>query len=177
VVLVAVAWGVIWGLLTPGIDGRVVDSGAAVAIGDATTEFSAIAIFFCVALGCGVVLAVVIWMAPLLRGPLGVVVLTAATLAAGLGAVWVGDAVARARFSGRDGLAVGQEFTQPPSLRIIGAQLDIGGGLDFSWALMVIAPLTALMTFMLLIALERGEQPRPALDDPTVSETPTADAR
>jgi hypothetical protein len=74
-------------------------------------------------------------------------------------------------------LAVGREFTQPPSLRIIGAQLDIGGGLNFSWALMVVAPLTALMTFMLLIALERGEQPRPALDDPTVSETSTADAR
>jgi hypothetical protein len=162
VVLIAVAWGIIWGLLTPGIDGRVVESGDAVAIGDATTEFSAIAIFFCVALGCGVVLAVVIWMAPLLRGPLGVVTLTAAALAAGVGAVWVGDAVARQRFSGRDGVAVGAEFTQPPSLRISGATLDIAGGVGFSWALLVIAPLSALMTSMLLIALERGTPRRGA---------------
>lgn len=74
--LVAFAWGVIWGLLTPGIDGRVIESGRAVATGDATTEFSALAIFFCVALAAGVVLAVVLWVSPLLRGPLGVVALT-----------------------------------------------------------------------------------------------------
>jgi hypothetical protein len=39
----------------------------------------------------------------------------------------------------------------------MGAQLDISGGFGFSWVLLVIAPLTALVTTMLLIALERGE--------------------
>ncbi|ETD31562.1 DUF2567 domain-containing protein [Williamsia sp. D3] len=89
IVLVGIAWGVIWGLLTPGIDGRVIESGRAVAIGDAGTEFSALAIFFCVALAAGVVLAVVLWVSPSLRGPLGVVVLTVSTIMAGVGAVWV----------------------------------------------------------------------------------------
>lgn len=158
-VLVAFAWGVIWGLLTPGIDGRVIESGRAVATGDATTEFSALAIFFCAALAAGVVLAVVLWVSPLLRGPLGVAALTLSTITAGVGAVWMGDAIAGLRFSGRDRVAVGQEFTQPPSLRIVGAQLDISSGVGFSWALLVIAPLTALITMILLIALERG-QPR-----------------
>ena len=165
IVLVASAWGVIWGLLTPGIDGRVIESGRAVATGDAGTEFSALAIFFCVALAAGVVLAVVLWVSPSLRGPLGVVVLTVSTITAGVGAVWVGDAIARLRFSGRDGVAVGQEFTQPPSLRIVGAQLDISGGVGFSWALLVIAPLTALVTMILLVALERGEPRESTTDD------------
>ena len=169
--LVAIAWGVIWGLLTPGIDGRVIESGEAVATGDASTEFSALAIFFCVALAAGVVLAVVLWMSPLLRGPLGVVVLTLSTITAGVGAVLVGDAIARQRFSGRDGVVVGQYFTQPPSLRIVGAQLDISGGIGFSWALLVIAPLTALLTTMLLIALERGEARGSATEDETLVET------
>ena len=164
IVLVAIAWGVIWGLLTPGIDGRVIESGRAVAIGDAGTEFSALAIFFCVALAAGVMLAVVLWVSPSLRGPLGVVVLTLSTITAGIGAVWVGDAIARLRFSGRDGVAIGQEFTQAPSLRIVGAQLDISGGVGFSWALLVIAPLTALVTIILLVALERGE-PRESTTD------------
>lgn len=156
VLVTGIVWGVIWGLLTPGIEGRVVDADRAIAIGDATPEFGAIARFFCIALAAGVILAVVFWMPPILRGPLGVVGLSAGAIAAGIVAIWVGDFVAGQRFSGRDGVAVGQEFTQPPSLRIDGAHLDTLGGIGFSWALLVVAPLTALVTYLLLVVMNRS---------------------
>lgn len=150
-----IIWGVVWALLTPGIEGRVVEGGRAVAIGDATAEFGAIARFFCLALAAGVVLAIVFWYPPALRGPLGVVGLSAGAVAAGIVAVWVGDAVARQRFPGRDGVPVGGEFTQPPTLRIDGAHLDTLGGLSMSWVLLVVAPLTALVTYFLLVVMNR----------------------
>lgn len=150
-----IIWGATWALLTPGIEGRVVDDGRAVAIGDATAEFGAIARFFCLALAAGVVLAIVFWYPPVLRGPLGVAGLSAGAVAAGIIAVWVGDAVARQRFSGRDGVAVGGEFTQPPTLRIDGAHLEALGGLSGSWVLLAVAPLTALVTYFLLVVMNR----------------------
>ncbi|WP_207843700.1 DUF2567 domain-containing protein [Williamsia soli] len=150
-----IIWGAVWALLTPGIEGRAVEDGRAVAIGDATAEFGAIARFFCLALAAGVVLAIVFWYPPALRGPLGVVGLSAGAVAAGIFAIWVGDAIARQRFSGRDGVPAGGEFTQPPTLRIDGAHLDTLGGLSVSWVLLVVAPLTALVTYFLLVVMNR----------------------
>lgn len=167
VVVTGLVGGIVWGLLTPGIEGRVVDANRAVAVGDASPEFGAIARFFCIALVAGVVLAVIFWMPPILRGPLGVVALTIGAIAAGVVAIWVGDFIAGQRFSGPDGVAVGQEFTQPPSLRIDGAHLDTLGGIGFSWALLVVAPLTALVTYLLIVMLNRSADlgyPAPSAD-------------
>lgn len=155
VVLTGIVWGVIWGVLTPGIDGRVTGADSAIAVGDATPEFGAIARYFCIALAAGVVLAVIFWIPPTLRGPLGVVGLSVGAIAAGFVAIWVGDFIAGQRFSGRDGVAVGEEFIQPPSLRIDGAHLDVFGGVGFSWALLVVAPLTALVTYLLFAVMNR----------------------
>lgn len=156
VVVTGIVWGVVWGFLTPGIEGQMVDADHAVAIGDATAEFGAIARFFCIALAAGVILAVFLWIPPVLRGPAGVVGVSVGAVAAGIVAIWVGDFIARQRFSGREGVAIGQEFTQQPSLRIEGAHLDILGGIGFSWALLVVAPLTALVTYLLVVVMNRG---------------------
>lgn len=155
VVVTGILWGVLWAVLTPGIEGRVVSGDQAIAIGSASAEFGALARFFCIALAAGVVVAVVFWIPPILRGPLGVVGISAGAVAAGVLAVWVGDAIARQRFSGRDGVDVGGEFTQPPNLRIDGAYLEALGGWGMSWALLLVAPLTAIVTYFLLVVMNR----------------------
>ncbi|HEY9314112.1 DUF2567 domain-containing protein [Williamsia sp.] len=156
VVLVGALWGLIWGLLTPGIEGRMVTADSAVATGDTSDAFVAIGVYFTVALIAGVILAVVFWMPPRLRGPAGVAGLAFGAIAAGIIAVWVGDAVARVRFPGRDGVPIDGNFTQAPSLRMPDAFLDIGGGIGFSWALLAVAPLTALLTYVVLIVMNRS---------------------
>ena len=175
VVLVGVVWGLIWGLLTPGIDGRVIAPNKAVATGDTTTDFTAIGVYFAVAMIAGVILAVVFWMPPKMRGPAGVAGLAFGAIAAGIIAVWVGDLVARLRFPGRDGVPVDGDFTQAPSLRMADAYLDIGGGIGFSWALLVVAPLTALLTYLVLVVMNRsGDLGSPADSAPVVSPTVTS---
>jgi len=156
VVLVGVLWGLIWGFLTPGIEGRVVAPDRAVAAGDGTEEFAAIGLFFSVALIAGVVLAVLFWMSPRFRGPAGVAGLAFGAIASGVVAVWVGDLIARLRFPGRDGVVVGDGFTQAPSLRITGAYLDFGGGIGFSWALLVVAPMAAMLTYVVFVVMNRS---------------------
>lgn len=156
VVLTGVLWGLTWGVLTPSIDGRMIAPDRAVAVDDGTAEFTAIGVYFSVALIAGVILAVVFWLPPRLRGPVGVAALAFGTIAAGMVAVWCGDLVARMRFPGRDGVAVGDEFSQAPSLRIPGAYLDIWGGFGFSWALLVVAPITAMLTYVVLVVMNRS---------------------
>jgi len=148
--------GVIWGLVVPGVRGFVIKSDAA---GDLTSEaplrFDALAMFAALSIVLGVVVALGIWQARSLRGLTGVI--TTAVMAlfgAGVGAV-VGEAVAGARFPGRGSTEPGHYYLSAPSLYIDHAYAQLGVKISMGLAILVIAPLAALLTLVIVALAQR----------------------
>lgn len=156
VVLLGALGGVVWGLLTPGVTGVVVRPDRAGSLGaDTVHRFDAVALFACVSGIVGVVSGVVAWWDRRLRGPAAAVLATVASMAgAGVG-IWLGGLVAGVRHAGPGDTAVGDYFQTAPSLRLESARLDMFGGLDLSWALVVVAPIGALVVCLVLLLCDR----------------------
>ncbi|MGJ0120902.1 DUF2567 domain-containing protein [Williamsia sp. MIQD14] len=156
VVALGAVGGIVWGLLTPGVTGVVVREGRAGSLGaDTVHRFDAVALFACVSGVVGVISGVVAWWDRRLRGPAAAVLAAVASMAgAGVG-MWLGGLVAGVRHAGPGDTAVGDYFQTAPSLRLTSARLDMFGGLDLSWALVVVAPIGALVVCLVLLLCDR----------------------
>ncbi len=159
VAVVGLVGGVIWGLVVPGVTGVVVAPGRAGALGaDTGHRFDAVAMFACIGFVAGVVGGIGTWWVRPIRGSAGAL---AAALGAVLGAVaaaWTGGVIAGARHPGPADTAVGQFFSSAPTLRLDGPALDSMGGFEFTWAIVVVAPIGALLAYLVsLLAVRRAD--------------------
>ncbi len=148
--------GILWGLLVPGVTGVVVAPGRAGALGaDTGHRFDAVAMFACISFVAGALGGVGAWWIRSLRGSAGALsVAIGAVVGATLGA-WIGGLVAGARHPGVGDTAVGQFFSSAPSLRLDGSAVDSVGGFAFSWAIVVVAPIGALLAYLVLLLVVR----------------------
>lgn len=149
--------GVLWGLLVPGVRGFVIKPDAAGdLVSEAPLRFDALGMFAALSIVFGVVVALGVWQARSIRGGTGVV--TTAVLAlvgAGVAAV-VGEGVAQARFPGRGSTEPGHYYLSAPSLYIDGAHAQLGVHVSMGLAILLIAPLAALLTLVIVAVAQRN---------------------
>ncbi|GGF29911.1 DUF2567 domain-containing protein [Williamsia phyllosphaerae] len=156
VAVVGLIGGILWGLVVPGVTGVVVAPGRAGALGaDTGHRFDAVAIFACISFVAGALGGVGVWWIRSLRGSVGAVSVAIGAVVGAALAAWIGGLIAGARHPGVGDTAVGQFFSSAPSLRLDGSTVDSVGGFDFSWAIVVIAPIGALLAYLVLLLVVR----------------------
>ncbi|GAA1462380.1 DUF2567 domain-containing protein [Williamsia maris] len=156
VAVVGLIGGILWGLVVPGVTGVVVAPGRAGALGaDTGHRFDAVAVFACISFVAGAIGGVGAWWIRPLRGSAGALSVAVGAVVGAAVAAWIGGLIAGARHPGVGDTAVGQFFTSAPSLRLGGAAVDPAGGFAFSWAILVIAPMGALLTYLVMLLVVR----------------------
>ena len=156
VAVVGLIGGILWGLVVPGVTGLVVAPGQAGALGaDTGHRFDAVALFACISFVVGVVGGVGTWWIRPLRGTAGSLAAAVGSAVGAVLAVVIGGLVAGARHPGVGDTAVGQFFSSAPGLRLSGAAAGSAGGFAFSWAIVVIAPIGALLAYLVMLLVVR----------------------
>ncbi|MBJ7290759.1 DUF2567 domain-containing protein [Williamsia sp.] len=156
VAAVGLVGGILWGLVVPGVTGVVVAPDRAGALGaDTGHRFDAVAMFACIGFVAGALGGVGAWWIRPLRGSVGALSVAVGAVVGAAGAAWIGGLIAGARHPGVGDTAVGQFFSSAPSLRLDGPALDSAGGFVFSWAIVVIAPIGALLAYLVLLLVVR----------------------
>ncbi|SIS20277.1 DUF2567 domain-containing protein [Williamsia sterculiae] len=163
-VIVGAVAGVLWGVLAPGVRGVVAEIGAAVSLPTAVDiRFDAVAVFVCVMVVAGVIVGLLGWSVRSLRGVAGVLTTVVSAVVTSAVAMWIGGLVAHARYPGPGPhREVGQFYTSSPALWMPPAHL---GPIPAPWALVVIAPLAAVIAYLVATLsspypdLGRGDDP------------------
>ena len=156
VAAVGLLGGILWGLVVPGVTGVVVAPGRAGALGaDTGHRFDAVAMFACISFVAGALGGVGAWWIRALRGSAGALSVAVGAVVGSVVAAWIGGLIAGARHPGAGDTPVGQFFSSAPSLRLAGPAVDTAGGLAFSWAIVVVAPIGALLAYLVLLLVVR----------------------
>ncbi len=148
--------GVIWGLLVPGVRGFVIKPDAAGdLVSEAPLRFDALGMFAALSIVFGVVVALGIWQARSIRGGTGVIATAVLALAGSAVGAVVGEGIAQARFPGRGSTEPGHYYMSAPSPYIDGAKAHLGVTISMGLAILLIAPLVALLTLVIVAVAQR----------------------
>lgn len=146
IVLLAFAAGALWALVTPAVSGRITPEGAAVEPQQFGEEFAGVAVFALIMFGYGAVAATVAWVtARVWRGVAGYVTTVAAVVVGTGVAALVGTWIAQWRFGDVGSQSMGAVFRVVPDLWLDGGTR---GGFSAPWSLLLCAPLTATLVYL-----------------------------